>query len=185
MSDLVVERYDTLACAIRPSRSASRRAPVLCFLHGAGEAAPHPLLDAVAVHGPLAARASPRAEEFLIVAPQLPLRGDYWHRYAEAVWEMAFDAARRFDGDRRALCLTGFSFGGNGVFDLGAARPEAWAALWSVDPTRSPPGPLAVPVRIDRDEGEGHAGCAERAYGDASIYEWLLAVTRARSDRAA
>ena len=185
VTELLVEKYGSLACAVRASRSASRRPPVLCFLHGHDEGAPTPLREAVARHGPLHARASARADEFIVVAPQLPARGDFWLRYAEEVWEIAFDAALRFDGDRRALCLAGFSFGGNGVFDLAAARPEGWAALWSVDPTRAPAVKLEAPLQIDRDRGEGHAACAARAYADASRYDWLLGAARSRSDRSA
>jgi hypothetical protein len=179
----LVERYGRLSCVIRRSRSASRRPPVLCFLHGYDEGPPTPLLEAAARHGPLAASASPRVDEFLVVAPQLPQRGDHWHRFAEEVWELAFDAARRFDGDRRALCLTGFSYGGNGVFDLAEAKPEAWAALWSVDPTRLPRRELAAPLRLCRDQGEGHVGCATKAYADDGHYDWLLGASRSRSDR--
>ena len=185
MTGLVIERYDQLECVIRRSRSASRRPPVLCFLHGHDEGAPAPLVEAMTRHGPLAPAASARADEFLIVAPQLPVRGDHWLQHAEEVWEIAFDAARRFDGDRRALCLTGFSFGGNGVFDLARARPDGWAALWSVEPTRNPPARLQAPLRIDRDQGEGHAGCATRAYADGAAYDWMLDAARSRSDRAA
>lgn len=156
---------------------------MLCFLHGHGEGAPAPILEATTKHGPLSATASERAYEFLIVAPQLSVCGDHWARHAGEVWEMAFDAARRFDGDRRALCLTGFSFGGNGVFELAAARPDAWAALWSVDPTRIPARTPEVPLRLCRDEGEGHVETATRAYADARIYDWLLSAARSRSDR--
>ena len=185
MTELVVERYEHLQFVVRRAGSASRRPPVLCFLHGFDEGAPTPIVEAASRHGPLCAGASRRAEEFLVVAPQLPLRGDHWAKHAEEVWEIAFDAARRFDGDRRALCLTGFSFGGNGVFDLAAARPEAWAVLWAVDPTRQPQAALAPPLRIDRDQGEGHVGCAAKAYADDSIYDWMLAAARERSERAA
>ncbi len=183
MSELLVERYRDLWCVIRRSRSASRRPPVLCFLHGNGEAAPLPIVEAVTRHGPLAAGASGKSHEFLVVAPQLPMPGDRWLEHAEEVWEMAFDTARRFDGDRRALCLTGFSFGGNGVFDLAAAKPEAWAALWSVDPSRVPRGKTAQPLWLCRDQGEGHMRTAELAYADPVVYDALLNVARSRSDR--
>ena len=173
MSGLVVEQYGNLACAVRRSESASRRPPVLCFLHGHDEGAPAPVLEALTRYGPLHANASARAEEFLVLAPQLPQRGDHWLRYAEEVWEMAFDAARRFDGDRRALCLTGVSFGGSAVFDLAAARPDGWAALWSVNPTREPPVKLEAPLRIDRGD----------AYAQSAGYDWLLEAARSRSDR--
>jgi predicted peptidase len=158
---------------VRRSRSASRRPPVLCFLHGHDEGAPEPLLEALTRYGPLQPNASVRADEFLVLAPQLPVRGDHWRRYAEDVWEMAFDAARRFDGDRRALCLTGVGFGGNGVFDLAAARPDGWAALWSVNPKQPPPVKLEPPLRIDRGD----------AYAEAAGYDWLIEAARVRSGR--
>lgn len=183
MTDLVVERYDHLQCAIRRSRSASRRPPVLCFLHGLEEGAATPLVEAVTRHGPLAGGASPRADEFLIVAPRLAVPGERWLCHAQEVWEMTFDAARRFDGDRRALCLTGLRSGGEGVFELAAVHPDAWAALWSVNPTAVPPSLPEAPLRIDRDEGEGPAGCGARAYADAAAYDWMLGLARLRSQR--
>ena len=114
-------------------------APMLCFLHGYDEAAPMPIERALTLHGPLADTAARMARErFLVVAPQLPRGGDIWHRAATHVVTIVGEAARRFGGDPDRWFLTGFSFGGNGVFDLAAAQPGRWRALWAVDPTRVP-----------------------------------------------
>ncbi len=49
-------------------------------------------------------------------------------------------------GDPRRTYLTGFSFGGNGVFDLALLAGPPWAALWPVDPTRVPVEDPGLPV---------------------------------------
>ena len=61
-------------------------------------------------------------------------------------------ACDRFDADPAQLFLTGFSFGGNGVFDIGLAGEMHWAALWAVDPTRAPRDPLTPPVWLSVGE---------------------------------
>jgi poly(3-hydroxybutyrate) depolymerase len=125
-----------------PTTAARNAAPVLCFLHGYDEAAPMPIERALTLHGPLAPSAASAArDEFLVVAPQLPRAGDLWHRAADDVLAIVGEAARRFGGDPDRWILTGFSFGGNGVFDLAAAQAD-WCTLWAVDPTRVPPDAL-------------------------------------------
>ena len=103
------------------------------------------------------------------------------------------------------MYLTGFSYGGNGVFDLALAQPDRWAALWPVDPTRVPQRAPKQPLwlsagdvaraqrapfvralqlgakgeRVWADDGEDHVGSARLAYGDERIYRWLLSFARA------
>jgi predicted peptidase len=90
-------------------------------------------------HGPLRPGSAPRAREaFVVVAPQLPTRGDIWHRYAGEVRRIIEAVRAEHGGDPGRTYLTGFSFGGNGVFDLALEQPGFWAALWPVDPTRVP-----------------------------------------------
>jgi len=142
-----------LAYAVRPAAwSATSRPPVLCFLHGYDEGPPTELMKGVTRHGPLRSRASRRTANFVVVAPQLPVRGDHWHRYAAAVHDVVDEACERFDADRSHAYLTGFSFGGNGVFDLAAMGRIPWAALWAVDPTRAPREPLTPPVWLSVGE---------------------------------
>jgi predicted peptidase len=179
--------------------------PLLCFLHGYGEGAPMPIRKAITLHSPLAPASSPRAtEEFIVVAAQMPVRGDLWHQYANAVREIVRQVEERHPVDPGRRFLTGFSFGGNGVFDLALAQSDLWAALWPVDPTRVPredPGrPLWLSSgeisrrledafiqrlhlqpprensgdRVIVDQGQDHVGTAHLAYQDDRIYRWLL-----------
>lgn len=127
--------------------------PMLCFLHGYDEAAHVGLEAGVARHGPLkAGNPIELMERFVIVAPQLPVAGDLWWRYTDAVCEIVTSTARRFECDRSRCYLTGFSFGGNGVFDLSLVQPTMWAALWAVDPTRVPQQSIEHPVWISAGE---------------------------------
>ncbi|HST61211.1 MAG TPA: hypothetical protein VLK84_21085 [Longimicrobium sp.] len=177
--------------------------PLLCFLHGYDEGAPLPIHQGLTRHGPLAPSASARATaEFVVVAAQMPARGDLWHRHAAGVREIVRQVQAEHGADADRTFLTGFSFGGNGVFDL--AREGPWAALWPVDPTRVPPADPGLPVwlssgeisrraerafiqrlrleppagepgdRVYVDEGHDHVGTARLAYGDDRIYTWLL-----------
>jgi poly(3-hydroxybutyrate) depolymerase len=158
--------------------------PLLCFLHGYEEGAPAPIEPALTRHGPLAAGSSTMATaEFIVAAPQLPARGDLWHRYAEAVGQVVrqVEAQHRVDPER--VYLTGFSFGGNGVFDLALGQPESWAALWPVDPTRVPPEDPGLPVWFSSGEISRHQAHAfirrlrlepllDAAPGDRVFEDW-------------
>jgi predicted peptidase len=121
--------------------------PVLCFLHGYDEGAPMDIRAALTRHGPLRPGSAPAATRgFIVVAPQLPERGDLWHRHADDVRRIVTAVQASHGGDPRRTCLTGFSFGGNGVFNLAVAQPDLWAALWAVDPTRVPRAEITRPV---------------------------------------
>ena len=127
--------------------------PLLCFLHGYGEAAPRDIRRAMTLHGPLRSSSAARArQEFIIMAPQLLIGGDLWQRYADVLRQIVSEVRSENGGDPRRMYLTGFSFGGNGVFDLGAEQADVWAALWAVDPTRMPPKKLRRPVWISFGE---------------------------------
>ena len=127
--------------------------PLLLFLHGYDEGAPLPLQGALTRHGPLAPTTSPSAtREFIVVAPQLPTRGDLWHQYAEAVEEIVQEVQARHPADPERTFLTGFSYGGNGVFDLALQLPDLWVALWPVDPTRVPQRDPEKPVWFSSGE---------------------------------
>ena len=188
-----------------PAAGSDSALPLLCFLHGYGEAAPLAIDTALRLHGPLNAQSAPAARrDFVVVAPQLPLAGDLWHRYADDVRAVLDEVSARQAIDARRLYLTGFSFGGNGVFDLALMQPDLWAALWPVDPTRVPYKALKQPVwlslgeisrtqkaaflhslrlakrgeRVWADDGEDHVGSARLAYADEGIYRWLLQFVR-------
>ncbi len=130
-------------------RPAGALLPVLCFLHGYGEAAPRDIRRALTLHGPLKPTSSPRAtRQFIVVAPQLRVAGDIWLNYADALRDIVAQVNAEHGGDPRRSYLTGFSFGANGVLDLGARQPLVWAALWAVDPTRLPAKGARPPVWV-------------------------------------
>ncbi len=121
--------------------------PLLFFLHGYDEGAPMEIQRALTANGPLKAESSTRAvTEFIVAAPQLPLKGDLWYRFEEEVLEVVREVMTTFPVNRSRAYLTGFSFGGNGVFDLAGQQRGRWAALWAVDPTRVPEEDPGCPV---------------------------------------
>ncbi|HPW68146.1 MAG: hypothetical protein WDA72_08080 [Desulfomonilia bacterium] len=158
--------------------------PVICFLHGYDEAAPLEIHRALRRHGPLRKSSSPMAREhFIIIAPQLPPPGgDVWFGYADPVRQIVQGIQAGYGGDPDRTYLTGFSFGGNGVFDLADLVPGLWTALWPVDPTRVPQKDPGLPVWLSfgeisrwhrasfiralnlKDAGEGNTG--DRVYLD-------------------
>lgn len=128
-------------------------APLLCFLHGRGEAQPEAAPATLSRHGPLyplSALDAPFEQDgaagFVVVAPQLPVAGDHWHEHADRVRRLVEEVEAHHDTDPSRRYLTGFSFGGNGVFDLGHRQAGFWAALWAVDPTRLPDPDLQPPL---------------------------------------
>ena len=209
----LVEKY-RLPCLVRTPRTQTHIAnPLLCFLHGYDEGAPTDIFIGLTRHGPLRP-SNPEIciARFVVVAPQLPSRGDIWYSHLEAVREIALNECRRFCCDERRLYLTGFSFGANGAFDLALAQSKLWAAVLAVDPTRVPSQALPVPVwvafgeasratkqafverlglletesseRVWKDEGLDHAGTATRAYSDSRTYDWLLRWSLEETDTA-
>lgn len=136
-----VERSANLEYVLRVPEgdSPSGGWPLLCFLHGYDEAAPREIRQGLTRHGPLAPTAAAiAAEQFVVVAPQLPIAGDRWREHGAEVLQIVQRVSDECGADPLRLYLTGFSFGGNGVFDLALEAPRSWTALWSVDPTRIP-----------------------------------------------
>jgi hypothetical protein len=128
-ASILRETY-ALRCVISlPGRHASCSGPwrVLCFLHGDGEAADYTgpgklhkdCFAALHAHGPLRFGSSPRTNDFIVVAPQLPGRGgDVWKDYAVSVKEILLALNEEFNADLRRTYLSGFSYGANGVFEI-------------------------------------------------------------------
>jgi hypothetical protein len=136
-----------------PKPRQGERPPLLCFLHGYDEAAPAKIERALMARGPLTKEAASVARErFVIVAPQLPRAGDLWPYYSSAVLEIVDTVQTACNTDPTRRYLTGFSFGGNGVFDVALAAPGRWSALWSVDPTRVPRAGPGLPVWVSIGE---------------------------------
>ena len=130
--------------------------PVMCFLHGHGEAA----IDgqgtqqglgillahgSPALHGELGLRPFAR---FLLVCPQLEVQREWSAADAADVRNLVEQVAERHGARQGRKVLTGFSFGGSGVFTFAALQPDYWTALWPVAPARYSPPPADRPVLI-------------------------------------
>lgn len=197
---------NSLQClvSIPPSQRPEEGWPILIFLHGRGEAAPLDLRVAMTRHGPLrSSSGSAATERFVVIAPQLPQPGgDVWNQFAGQVQAIARKAADKYQGNPSQVYLTGFSYGGNGVLDIGAGHPGVWAALWPVEATRRPVSGTDLPVWVSageyarrhissyrrmwdvqapphptsvyEDRNLDHVPTAIEAYGDVVIYDWLL-----------
>lgn len=132
-------------------RRPDHRWPVLCFLHGRGEAA----RDVEGVEQPIellfnhgappwhCAMNSPLVHDFIVVSPQLPEQRPWTPDDLQALADILETVYADLHGDRRRTFLTGFSLGGRGTFDFAEwelQRPLKsgverlhWAALWPVD----------------------------------------------------
>lgn len=133
--------------------------PLLFFLHGYDEGAPLQIRTALTANGPFKPESSLKAvTDFLVVAPQLPTKGDIWYRFSEEVLEVEKEVVAAFQVNRTKTYLTGFSFGGNGVFDLAVDQPNRWAALWAVDPTRPPQQKIDKPIWLSSGSASRHRG---------------------------
>ena len=206
MSKAVILALDLHSLLMVPEPSqTSEELPILCFLHGYDEGAPTKITDALTRHGPMRP-GNPESiqNRFIIIAPQLPARGDTWRLNGIAVYNIIRHIQEKYNGDVDRTYLTGFSFGANGVLDLALEQPGFWAAVWAVDPTRLPKRAPELPVllsfgavsrpakkafiqmlelvpahslsedRIYTDDGADHVGSAEIAYGNEQNYAWLL-----------
>jgi predicted peptidase len=115
---------------------ATRRWPVLLFLHGSGERGDDPW--SAAKHGPpkllrgegLTAREQRAAQklhqDFIVVSPLCP-RNTWWD--PEGVLVVLDEVMRASRVDRDRVYLTGMSMGGYGAWALGTAHPDRFAAI--------------------------------------------------------
>jgi len=143
-----------------------KRWPVLCFLHGAGQAVKNSTgneqpLDVLMNHGAPPWHCeinSPLIRDFIVLSPQLPTRRQWEQPDFEKVENILRTIYNSFRGDPAKTYLTGFSFGGKGVFDFAAWAEElskkdpskvvSWAALWPVDDAHAQARPSCSVKRI-------------------------------------
>lgn len=145
--------------------------PVLCFLHGAGEAAtdaagkPQPLGKLLANRSPAwhAENGSPFVSRFLVVCPQLERRRRWEPSDASHVDAIVDAAIGHHGGDPARLFLTGFSYGGEGAFRIALASPR-WGTVWAVDPAiQRVPEPPAKDTRVWIHHGRQQPGAENMA----------------------
>ena len=140
--------------------------PVICFLHGIGEAAKNSRgadqsIDVLLNHGAPPWHCeinSPLIQDFIVLSPQLPNRRFWEEGDLGEVNQILKTLYKSFRANRDKTYLTGFSIGGRAVFDFvvwgkGDQEKEGkerlrWAALWPVDDASDQPRAFCDIARI-------------------------------------
>jgi predicted peptidase len=181
---------------------ASRRWPLLLFLHGAGERGDD--LSRVAIHGPpRLIREAAMELPFIVVSPQVS---------EDRIWSVAFldalldEIAASYSVDEDRVYVTGLSMGGYGTWHLAMEFPDRFAAIAPISGGATITGACTlrhVPVwvfhgaldevvppsrseelvqrlrncdghvRFTLYEDAGHDAWT-RTYADPELYRWLL-----------
>jgi predicted peptidase len=102
--------------------AATKRWPLILFLHGAGERGTN--LWLVAKHGP--PKIALAKKEFIIVSPLCPA-GKIWSN--DLLLALLDDIEAKYPVDAKRVYLTGLSMGGFGTWSLGLSHPEKFAAI--------------------------------------------------------
>ena len=104
--------------------NATKRWPLMLFLHGAGERGND--IWKVATHGPPKVVAQDPDFPFVLVSPQCP-DGQIW--VPDVLLGLLDEVSSRLKVDTNRVYLTGLSMGGYGTWDLGLSHPERFAAI--------------------------------------------------------
>jgi predicted peptidase len=103
---------------------ATKRWPMILFLHGAGERGTN--VWKAAVHGPPKIVKDKPDFPFIVVSPQCPA-GNLWSN--EILLALLDEVTNRYLVDTNRIYLTGLSMGGYGTWNLGTSFPEKFAAM--------------------------------------------------------
>jgi len=103
---------------------ATKRWPLILFLHGAGERGSN--IWMVAKHGPPKIDTSATNFPFIVVSPQCP-NGQIWSD--DLVLALLDEIEAQYPVDLHHVYLTGLSMGGFGTWSLGLSHPERFAAI--------------------------------------------------------
>jgi len=129
--------------------SKKKKAPVILFLHGAGERGDDNLAQAKVGIGPAILRQQDSLP-FIVVLPQCP-RNRWWtepEMQAQAL--SALDqTVKEFNGDPKRTYLTGLSMGGYGSWIMAAGNPSKFAAIAVVCGGVRPPPRVNAPQPSD------------------------------------
>jgi len=110
------------------SFDATKRWPVILFLHGSGERGTDGLRS-TQIGVAAAIRANPERVPAIVVFPQAPLDSRWLGDPADAAMAALDRSMIEFHGDPARIYLTGLSMGGYGTYHLALAHPDLFAAL--------------------------------------------------------
>ncbi len=116
------------AAFVPPSYDASKKWPVIVFLHGAGECGTDGFKQVAQGVGS-AILWDVAKWPFIVLFPQKPVLRDAWEKYDGAVMAMLDAAKKEWQVDTSRLYLTGLSQGGHGTWAIGAMHKDLWAAI--------------------------------------------------------
>ena len=136
---------------VGPATRPGQQYPVLCFLHGRGEALAANNPDGVAAHGSPASHAqvgSTLTAPFIVVCPQRRDIGRWDETDAAKLHTVVDKVIAEHNGRADKIFLTGFSLGGDAVFWFASyPRGDRFQRLWAVDPAIQAATPIPPPDR--------------------------------------
>jgi hypothetical protein len=134
-----------------PATHQHQQYPILCFLHGRGEAVAANNADGVTAHGSPAWQAqiaSSLTAPFIVVCPQRRDIGRWDEADASKFHSVLDKIIAEQNGSADKVFLTGFSLGGDAVFWFASyPRGERFQRLWAVDPAIQAGTPIPPPGR--------------------------------------
>ncbi len=138
-------------------KSTTESAPLLVFLHGAGEKGNGTTeLTRVRVHGPPRLVHEGREFPFIVVSPQLPSSLGGWS--SGLVKQLVDTLQVRFRVDASRIYVTGLSLGAMGTWSFAVAHPTVAAAVVPIAGSGSPGNACAmrnVPVWAFHGDADG------------------------------
>lgn len=105
---------------------ASKKWPLLLFLHGASERGDDPSM--LAAHGPVKQAVQGMELPFVLVAPQCPAYST-WSCELDGLYALVDDISTRYRIDEDRTYCSGLSMGGAGTWALAARFPNRFAAV--------------------------------------------------------
>jgi predicted peptidase len=114
-----------------PHEQKDTPAPLILFLHGAGERAGGMKMPAEVGIGPAIKKYPEKDFPFYVIIPQCD-RGSFWRAESpdcQRALGMVEEVQKAFKTDEKRLYLTGLSMGGMGTWSLAEKYPEKWAAI--------------------------------------------------------
>jgi predicted peptidase len=140
------------AIYLPPGYSASKKWPVLLFLHGFNQRGEDGLAQTRVGIGP-SLHQCPELFPCLVVMPQMPRSYVRWSGLVNDLALEALDAVvRKYHGDRHRLYLTGCSMGGCGCWRMAAAHPRRFAAIVPIcgsgTPAAQAPALKSLPIWV-------------------------------------
>jgi predicted peptidase len=106
---------------------ATRRWPLILFLHGIGERGSD--VEKVKIHGIAKIVEEQPGFPFVAVSPQCPAGSSWWPHEVEPLKALLDHILATHAVDPTRVYLTGLSMGGYGVWALGSAYPDLFAAI--------------------------------------------------------